>query len=87
MIDGAPWSEVFGQITPLAAGPDQIEYRVEQLPERMLAASALRAGLGKTIVEELPFGVRQVSRVSHPQRTAGMYLQCTDKSADSIDVS
>jgi hypothetical protein len=30
-------------------------------------------------VDELPFGVRQVSCVSHPQRTAGMYLQCTDK--------
>jgi hypothetical protein len=27
----------------------------------------------------LPFGVRQVRCVSHPQCTARMYLHCTDK--------
>ncbi len=36
---------------------------------------------GKTGVEELPFGVRQVRGVSHPQCTLGMYLQSADKIA------
>ncbi len=70
VIDGAPRSEVFGQIPPLAAGPDLGENRVEQLPERMLAASALLAGLGETIVEMLPFGVRKIRCVSHRKRIA-----------------
>src|SRR5512140_3790444 len=71
VIDSAPRSEVLGQIPPLAASPDQIEDCVEQLPERMLAASALLAGLGETIIDELPFGVGKIRCVSHRKRIAG----------------
>jgi hypothetical protein len=70
VIDAAPRSEVFGQIPPLAAGLDRIENRVEQLPERLLATSALLAGLGETIVNELPFGVGKIRCVSHRERIA-----------------
>jgi len=70
VIDRAPRSEVFGQISPLAAGPDQIENGVEQLPERMLAPSALLAWLGETIIDELPFGVGKIRCVSHRKRIA-----------------
>jgi hypothetical protein len=32
-------------------------------------------------MDELPFGVRQIRSVSHPQGTAGICLHCTYKSA------
>ena len=70
VIDGAPRSKVFGQIPPLATGPDQIEDRVDQLSERMLAAATLLAGLGETIVEALPFGVGKIRCISHRKRIA-----------------
>ena len=70
VIDGTPRSEVFGQVPPLAAGLDQVENRVEQFPERMFAASALLAGLGETIIDELPLGVGKIRCVSHRKRIA-----------------
>ena len=70
VIDRAPRSEVFGQVPPLAAGLDQVENPVEQCPEWMFAASALLAGLGETIVDELPFGVGKIRCVSHRKRIA-----------------
>lgn len=68
VIDRAPRSEVFGQVPPLAARLDQVEHRVEQFPEGMFAASALLAGLGETIVDELPFGIGKIRCVSHRKR-------------------
>jgi hypothetical protein len=35
-------------------------------------------------VDELPFGVRQIRSVSHPQGTAGICLHCTYKNAVSL---
>lgn len=67
MIDRAPRREVGGQIAPLAAGARQIEHGVEQVPIRVLARAAGRAGLGKTVMDKLPFGVGKISRVAHPQ--------------------
>ena len=70
MIDGAPRGKVLGQVAPLSASLDDLEDRVEQLPERMLAASAPLAGLGETIVDELPFGVSKIRGISHRKRIA-----------------
>ena len=81
MIDRAPRSEVLRQVAPLAGRAHEVEHRVEQFPIAVLAGASSLLGSGKTIVDELPFGVRQVSCVSHPQCTAGMYLQCTDNYA------
>jgi len=79
MINGAPRRKALRQIAPLAGGFGKVEDGVEQFPVTVLSGSPGQARLGKTIVDELPFGVRQVRCVSHPQCTARMYLHCTDK--------
>jgi hypothetical protein len=70
MIDCAPGSKVFGQIAPLRASSDDEEHGVEQLPERMLAPPTSLRGLGKTIVDKMPFGVGKIRCVSHRERIA-----------------
>ena len=70
MVDGAPGSKVPGQVAPLRAGFDEIEDGIEQLPERVLAPPTALAGLGKAVVDELPFGVSQIRCVSHRERIA-----------------
>src|SRR5207245_1555602 len=65
MIDGAPGRKVLGQVPPLAGGAHDIEHRVEQLPIGVLARASRLGGFGKTIMDELPFGLRQVMSVSH----------------------
>ncbi len=69
MIDGTPWREVGGQIAPLAAGLVEIEDRVEQFPVGVLAGSAPppRFVFGETIGDTIPFRVRQVRGITHPQ--------------------
>ena len=79
VIDRGPGSKILRQVAPLAGGLDEIEHRVEQLPLAVLPGATRPAGAGKTVIDELPFGIGQVRGVSHPQCTAGMYLQCTDK--------
>src|ERR1043165_1003899 len=81
MVGGAPRSKVLGQIAPLTASLDDIENSVEQLAERVLAWPSLRAGLGETIVDELPFGVRQIRCVSHPQSGGASGQKSTAKYA------
>ena len=68
MVDGAPGRKVLRQIAPLTAGLDDIEDPVEQLAEGMFASPTLLAGLGKTIVDELPFVVSYIRCVSHRER-------------------
>ena len=70
VIDRAPRSEVFGEVPPLAASFDKVKERVQQFPERMFAASPPLAGLGETIVAELPFGVGKIRWISHRKRIA-----------------
>jgi len=84
MINGAPRGKVSRQVAPLAGGLAEVEDGVEQFPVTVLARSPGQARLGKTIVDELPFGVRQIRSVSHPQGTAGLCLHCTYKNADFI---
>src|ERR1019366_1886651 len=84
MINRAPRGKVPGQIAPLAGGLGEVEDPVEQFPIAVLSGSPGLARLGKTIVDELPFGVRQIRSVSHPQGTAGICLHCTYKNADFI---
>lgn len=67
VINGAPRRKVRRQIAPLTTGARQIKHGVDQLPIRVLARASGRTGLGKTVVDELPFGVGKISRVSHPQ--------------------
>ena len=67
MIDRAPRREVCGQVPPLAGGAHDIEHRVEQFALGVLARASRLAGLGETVVNELPFGVCQVMSVAHPQ--------------------
>src|SRR5438552_3683911 len=81
MIGGAPRSEVLGQIAPLTASLDDIEDPVEQLAERVLAWPSRLAGLGETIVDELPFAVRQIRCVSHPQSAGASGQKSTAKYA------
>src|SRR6266850_1105344 len=69
MVDGRPRRKVLRQIAPLASGLVEVKDRVEQLPVAVLARTACFAGLGKAIVDELPFGFGQVRSVAHPQRT------------------
>ena len=71
VVDRTPTSKVGGHIAPLTTGFQNVEDRIEQLPERMLAWPALLVGLGKALIDELPFGVRQVRCVSHPQCVTG----------------
>ena len=78
VIDRAPRSKVFGQVAPLAAGFGEIEDRLEQLPERVLAPPPLLAGLGKTVSDQIPFGVRQVRGITHPQ----LVRNCSQKYND-----
>jgi len=59
------------QVAPLARRLDQIEDRVEELAEDVLARTPLLAGLGEAIVDEIPFGVGEVRGVSHPQFVKG----------------
>jgi hypothetical protein len=83
VIDRTPRSKVLGQVAPLAAGFDEVEDRVEQLAERMLAGAALLAGLGEAVVDELPFGIGKIRCVSHRQCVTGcgtMYKPSLTKS-------
>jgi hypothetical protein len=83
VIDRAPRSEVLGQVAPLATGFDQVENGVEQLSQRMLAASALFAGFGEAEVDELPFVVSKIRCVSHREcvtRCSTMYKSSLKKS-------
>ena len=58
MIDGAPGRKVLGQVPPLAGGAHNVEHRIEQFPIGVLAWAARLGGFGKTIMDEVPFGVR-----------------------------
>src|ERR1017187_2335790 len=84
MINRAPRGKALGQIAPLAGGLAEVEDPVEQFPIAVLSGPPGLARLGKTIVDEVPFGVRQIRSVSHPQGTAGICLHCTYKNADFI---
>ena len=81
MVGSAPRSEVLGQIAPLTASLDDKENPVEQFPEGMLAWPSRFAGLGQTIVDELPFAVRQIRCVSHPQSGGASGQKSTAKYA------
>ena len=70
VIGCTPRGKVSRQVAPLTAGPDNIEDCIEQLPQGMLARSAFLAGLGETIIDELPFGVGKIRCISHRKRIA-----------------
>ena len=68
MIHRAPRSEVLGQVAPLAAGFGEVKDGIEQLAEGMLARSTSLCGLGKAMIDELPFGVGEVRCIAHRKR-------------------
>src|SRR5271167_2600682 len=84
MIDGAPRCKMRRQVAPLAAGFDEIKDRVDQFPLHVLSRPPGRACLGKTIIDELPFGVRQIRGVSHPHSDVASGQKSTLKSADLL---
>ena len=84
MIDGPPGRKVRGQVPPLATGAHHIEHRIEQLPVRVLARPSGLGGLGKTVMDELPFGVDEIRSVSHPQSAGPSGQKSTAKSADLL---
>src|SRR5260221_14614420 len=86
MIDRAPQREVLRHIAPLAAGAHHVEHRVEQFPIGMLPRATRFAGLGKTIMDELPFGVSEIRSVSHPQPAGVSRYKSTAKSSDLSDI-
>lgn len=86
MIDRAPRREVLRQIPPLTGGAHDIEHGVERFPISVLAGASRPAGLGKTIVDELPFGVGQIRCVSHSQLAGVSGQKGTGKSANSFDI-
>jgi hypothetical protein len=47
----------------LATGAYHIEDRVEEFPITTFAGAADFTGLGKTVVDALPFGIAEVSRI------------------------
>jgi hypothetical protein len=73
---GPRWHH-FLVIAPLAGGLGKVEDHVEQFPLAVLSGSPSLARLGKTAVDELPFGVRQIRSVSHPQGYCGKVLPAT----------
>jgi hypothetical protein len=76
VVNGAPLGEVSRQVTPLVRRLDQIEDRVEELAEDVLARTPLLAGLGEAIVDEIPFGVSEVRSVSHSKFVKGCGTTC-----------
>ena len=70
VIDGAPGREMSRQVAPLATGFDEVEDSIEQLAEGVFPRAPFLAGLGKTVIDELPFGVAQVRCISHRKRIA-----------------
>lgn len=72
VIDGPPPSKVRGKIAPLAAGFGEVEDAVEQIPKGVLSWPPSLAGLGKTVVDQLPFGVRKVRSITHPHLNGEM---------------
>src|SRR5215212_129786 len=58
----ARW-QVLGQGSPLAAGAQDIEYRVEDLAHP-LRVGARFGGAEKMWLDQIPFGVREVTRVA-----------------------
>ena len=58
MVGGAPRSEVLRQIAPLTASLDDIENPVDQFAEGVLAWPSRLGVFGKTVMDEVPFGVR-----------------------------
>src|SRR5512139_297457 len=71
VVDRPPRGEVGRQVAPLARRLDQIEDRVEELAEQVLARTSLLGRLGETIVDEVPFGVAEIRCVSHPKFVKG----------------
>src|SRR5579875_2484926 len=65
--DGFPRWEVVGQHAPGAAATSQVQYGVDDLPQRVGAGSADAAiTLGEQVFDVVPLEVRQVTGVSLP---------------------
>src|ERR1017187_1247078 len=75
VIDRSPPGKVLRQIAPLAAGLCEIEDRIDQLPKGVLARPSRLGGLGKAVIDQLPFGISKVGSITHPQGNRGMYIQ------------
>ena len=70
--------KVRGQRAPLAAGLGEMADRIEQLPASVAAPPPPLAGLGKTLGDQMPFGVRPVRVGTHPQ----LVRNCAQKHND-----
>jgi hypothetical protein len=51
----------------LAAGAHDLEDGIKEFAVTMFPGTSGFTGLGKTVVDALPFGIAEVSRISHPQ--------------------
>jgi len=62
---GGVGREIAREIAPLAAGPEAVEDRVQNIPQRMAAVVMLRRmRLAEHQFHEAPLGVRQVGGVA-----------------------
>ena len=77
VIDRSPPGKVLWQIAPLAAGLCEIEDRIDQFPKGVLARPSRLGGFGKTVIDQLPFGISKVRSITHPKGNTGMHIQCT----------
>jgi len=68
VIGCSPRGKVSWQVAPLTTGFDNIENGVGQLSEGMLARTPCLGGLGKAVIDELPFAVGKVRGISHRKR-------------------
>jgi len=66
VINSAPPGEMNRQVAPLASRLDQIEDRVKQFADFMLAGTANLTGFWEAVADEIPFGIGKVRGVAHP---------------------
>ena len=63
MIDYRPWREVVGEQSPGTAAPRQIPKGIEKFTFGVFLRAAPSFGRGHEMLNQLPFSIRQVSRV------------------------
>ena len=63
LIHGGPGGKIMGQVTPLAAGLDDVADGVEEVPQRVLTLRGVFAHQGEVGEEELPFRVGDVTGI------------------------
>ena len=85
LIDRAPGRQVVGHHSPETSRAHEPAKAIEQLAQGIVALGRFFSHECQVLNAESPLVVVNVTRITlsficHPQRTAGMYLHCTDNS-------